>query len=393
MSFAIRTTPKFCGRLSGFHSVPIRRSVSYSLPGEMYYDPKYYEVERKKLLGPSWQLLTHESNLLAPTEKVRGPATYVAETIAGYPIIVTRNSETGVINGHLNICRHRGGPLEWDGTSGTCKLKGFTCKYHGWTFSLDGKLRGLPHFGSQEGVEKKKLNLWPIRVARWRGLVFGQIIPPEESLNNPEDLHGEAVDAAFLRENEAFCSRLDHLPLEDYVLHSNETHKIKCNWKVYAENYLEGYHIPNMHPSLNEMVDMNEYHVLIKDGFMEHIVPPTPPGNTAISGLWLYMQPTLAVNCYGNGINFERMVPTGPLTTEIRYTFLFNKNTPWEEVTEATSTSFVVTQEDIEICEGVQHSFSSGAYASPGPLSPRHENGIKHFQNIIRSVHDMPEQP
>jgi len=250
--------PFVASRCSGVTATSVR-SVAYSLPGEYYSDPKYYDVERKNLLAPSWQLLTHEANLM-PEPNTKSPATYVAETIAGYPLIITRNSETGAVSGHMNICRHRGGPLEWDGTQGACKLKGFTCKYHGWTYSLDGQLRGLPHFGSQEGVDKKKLGLWPVRIARHRGLIFGQIVPPKEA---GTEMHGESTDAAFVRDNAAFVKKMEEIPLENYVLHSNQTHKIACNWKVYAENYLEGYHIPNMHPSLNAMVDMDNYKVLV----------------------------------------------------------------------------------------------------------------------------------
>ena len=128
--------------------------------------------------------------------------------------------------------------------------------------------------------------------------------------------------------------------------------------------------------------------VQLKDGYMEHIVPPIASTGTTVSGLWMFMQPTLAINCYGSGINLERIVPTGPHSTEIRYTFLFHKDAIWEEVQDSMSTSLVVTNEDVEICEGVQKSFSSGGYHSPGPLSPRHENGIQHFQSIIRAVHE-----
>lgn len=103
----------------------------------------------------------------------------------------------------------------------------------------------------------------------------------------------------------------------------------------------------------------------------------------------MFLQPTFAINYYGSGVNFERIVPTGPHTTEIRYTFLFKKGANPSDIKDSIDTSYVVTQEDIEICEGVQKSFDSGAYVSPGPLSPLHENGINYFQDIIRGVHQQ----
>lgn len=237
----------------------IKRKLVYSLPVEYYIDNKYYEIEKKKLLGTSWQLISHE-NLLNTNENSLGPITYMTETIAGYPLIITKNHENNSISGFLNICRHRAGPLEWDGTAGTCKLKGFTCKYHGWTFNLDGQLKGLPYFGSQEGLNKNDFNLWPIRIARWRGLLFAQIIP---NTDNIKEMNGKLIDDLFINDNKGFCNRLKDIPLEDFKFHSTQSHKINCNWKVYAENYLEGYHIPNMHPKLNSMIDMKEYKVLV----------------------------------------------------------------------------------------------------------------------------------
>ena len=360
-----------------------RRNLAFSLRGEYYTSPEYYEAERKKFLGPSWQVITHEAALM---HDVACPASYVAETVSGWPVIITRNSETGVISGHLNICRHRGGPMEWDGTKGACKLKGFTCKYHGWTYGLDGKLKGLPLFGDKSEVDRSNLHLWPIRVARWRGLVFAQMLP--DSGLKAADMFGPTADEAFARENQAFVQRLNDFPLEQYSFHSAASHKLQCNWKVYVENYMEGYHIPNMHPELNKMVDMKTYQVKVNDGYCEHISEPIAESGTTVEGVWLWLAPTMMINCYGGGMSLERIVPTGPTSCEIRYQYLFDKKEDWKTVDESLKTSLLVTNEDVEICEAVQKSFSSGAYHAPGPLSPRHENGIEYFQNMIRSVHE-----
>ena len=74
-------------------------------------------------------------------------------------------------------------------------------------------------------------------------------------------------------------------------------------------------------------------------------MPTLNDSGTTMSGLWMFMQPTLALNYYGNGVNLERIVPTGPHTTEIRYTFLFHKDADWAEVSESMETSFIVTNE------------------------------------------------
>jgi len=120
-----------------------KTKLKKALAGNIYTDPKYYDVERKELLGKSWQFLTHESALASNEFK----ATYLADTVSGWPVIVVRDTKSGSVKGYHNICRHRAGPLEWNGTSGNCKLNGLKCKYHGWTYGFDGKLKGMPRFG------------------------------------------------------------------------------------------------------------------------------------------------------------------------------------------------------------------------------------------------------
>jgi choline monooxygenase len=108
-------------------------------------------------------------------------------------------------------------------------LKGLVCKYHGWTFSLDGKLKGMPRFGETFNIDKNEYNLWPARLARWKGLLFVQMLPefPEGVAMN-----GKQADELFLQENKDFCERLSHLPIEELELHSASKHSLACNWKV-----------------------------------------------------------------------------------------------------------------------------------------------------------------
>ena len=205
------------------------------LAAEYYVDRKYYDAERKELLGPSWQLLTHES-VLAQGSDTAG-ATYFADTVSDWPCILVRNTKTKRISGFHNICRHRAGPLEFNGTQGACKVNGLTCKYHGWNYTLDGALRGTPRFGDISSVKKSDFNLWPLRVANWRGLLFVQTLPPEpshENMNTDEKYYdGPLADAAFIADNPELVERLADVPLEDMQTYTrSETHSIKCNWKV-----------------------------------------------------------------------------------------------------------------------------------------------------------------
>lgn len=266
LSSSSSSFPSSPSYLSTSTSTSSKLPLVTSLPGEVYTKSKYYEHERKNLLGKSWQLIGHQSQL--PLDGTI-PASYIAETICNWPTIAVRSGKTGDINAFHNVCRHRAGPLEWDNTKGSCGIHGLKCKYHGWTYSIDGELRGVPSFNTSctQDINKKDYSLWPMRVAVWRGLVFIQQLPDNNS-NIP--MSGPVANQAFIDDNLALVNRLENVPLEDFQVYSTSTHVIKCNWKVYVENYLEGYHIPTIHPVLNSQVDMNDYTVHVGDNYVEH---------------------------------------------------------------------------------------------------------------------------
>jgi len=134
-----------------------------------------------------------------------------------------------------------------------------------------------------------------------------------------------------------------------------------------VENYLEGYHIPHIHPELNKQVDMKEYQVLVKEGYVEH-VSPTPAGVvSSYDGVWLWHHPTLAVNYYGTGLSLERIVPTGPNTTEIRYIYMFRKEAGGsvEEGQRKATDAIAMSTEVSQLCDTVS------LQRRPGPLQHR----------------------
>ena len=125
-------------------------------------------------------------------------------------------------------------------------------------------------------------------------------------------------------------------------------------------------------------------------GYVEHIAPTAKGVDTAMDGLWLWHSPTLAINYYNMGMSLERIVPTSHDTVEIRYQYAFLDPNDTIEHTKAIDTSREVTLEDVQICENVQLNLSGGGYVSPGLLSPRHEDGVGFFQDVIRETHGLP---
>ena len=106
-------------------------------------------------------------------------------------------------------------------------------------------------------------------------------------------------------------------PIETYRFHRRDVHRLQANWKAYADNYLEGYHIPLVHPTLHRVVESSRYTVTAHDGgrWNRHHVPAADGAPT--TGAWVFLYPNLALNVYPSGINVERIVPRGPQLADV----------------------------------------------------------------------------
>ncbi|HYD99061.1 MAG TPA: SRPBCC family protein [Alphaproteobacteria bacterium] len=339
------------------HADELARAVT--LPAAWYSDPQYWERERHAIFAKEWLMLGRESQLAEP-------GSYIASEVAGWPVFVIRDREGG-LRGFHNVCRHRAGPIVWEG-QGRCDV--LRCRYHGWVYDHEGRLRRTPDFGEAAGFDKADYSLFPIQVASWRGLVF-------VNLDRNAPPLAEAL-AGFDAETRGW-------PLEAYSFHSEVVHEIECNWKTYVDNYQEGYHVPAVHPGLDREIDSKQYEVLLKDRYVVHQAPQR--AGAAYTGLWLWRFPTLALNIYETGMNIERMVPLGPNRTRLIYNFFFRDVSAEAEpaIQASLAISREVTEEDVKICEAVQRNLNAGLY-DIGRMSPRHENGVWFFQKLVREA-------
>ena len=322
-----------------------------SLPADWYWRPEVYERERRLVFGRSWLCVGSASGLAAPGD-------VVPVEVAGWRLLVLMD-DAGELRGFHNVCLHRAGPLVEERTHVSAAL---ACKYHGWTYGLDGRLVRARDFGCEvEG------SLTPVRVERWRGLLFVCLDP--EALPLVTSLG-------------AFAGELDGFPLESFTCTGEVTHVVEANWKAYADNYLEGYHIPFVHPELTKEIDVRRYTVEVVDDWCRHTAPARDGSPTV--GRWLWRFPNLAVNVYPDGMNVERFVPDGPRRTKVIYTYFFADPSS-EAAAESERLSAVLLEEDRRICEAVQRNLETGAYAA-GPLSPKHEAGVAAFQARLRQL-------
>jgi choline monooxygenase len=334
--------------------------IEETLAGWWYGDRGVWGRERRGVFGNEWLFVGHAQGL-------REPGDYLACDIAGWPLVIVLDDD-GELRGHHNVCRHRAGPLVDDGCG---RVPSLVCRYHGWAYGLDGRLRAARDFGDTSGLPED-VTLARVRVEAWRGLVFVNL-----------ELDGTAPP--LVEALGTFADECEGYPIEELALVHEAEHTLRCNWKTYADNYLEGYHIPLIHPGLNREIDAKRYLVTVDERYRwcRH---EAPARDGAVNlGRWLWRWPNLALNLYPDGMNVERYDPIDPTTTRLRYSYSFRD--PDDQVANdaVIAVSGEVTAEDIAICEAVQRNLDGGAYDT-GWLSPKHEGGVAAFQRWVREA-------
>jgi phenylpropionate dioxygenase-like ring-hydroxylating dioxygenase large terminal subunit len=216
-----------------------------TIPGDrivdnrVYTDPDVFDAEVECVFEHVWLLACHES-------EVASTGDFVTTELAGTPVIVNRDRE-GRVRAFCNTCRHRGSLVVAD-ERGTCSA--FRCPYHSWLYSLEGELVGIPGEEAYEGsgVRRQDFPLVELACDTFCGLVFVSLA------DEPEPLRawlGPMVTGVLQRP----------LALGDYEVITSHHHDLVVNWKVFAENARDGYHVPFVHPFFRKYSPPREYHL------------------------------------------------------------------------------------------------------------------------------------
>ncbi len=192
----------------------------HALPHGVYVDPEIYEDEIRRIFLRSWHYVGHVSQV-----PERGD--YFLFEMAGESVIVVRDGEGGV-NALLNVCRHRGSRI-CDAPQG--RETRLFCRYHGWTYGLDGSLRGAGH--TPEGFDKSRYGLKRLQCRVFQGLIFVNFDPDAVSFEPIERDLGPLLAPYGLDR-----AKVAH----------RQNYPIASNWKLAVENYCECYHCQPAHP-------------------------------------------------------------------------------------------------------------------------------------------------
>ncbi|MCA8967044.1 MAG: aromatic ring-hydroxylating dioxygenase subunit alpha [Planctomycetes bacterium] len=319
-----------------------------------------FRRERERLFAHAWQML-------GPASQVAAPGAYVAAELGGHKVLVRRGAD-GVLHAFRNVCRHRGAPLLAEG-AGTCDR--LRCPYHHWLYDDDGSLRAAPAFGEADDFRFEDWPLAAIHVETWRGLLFVAVDPVETLVEQLGDTVAELADEPIERYTATDAAQLD----------------FDANWKIYTDNFVEGYHIPGIHPRFFAAIRFNEFETTAHDGLVRMTAPPRE--GLFYRGKWLWMWPNWSLSLFNGGMNTSRIDPLSHERTRLHYHFYFADTSeaarPERERTVAANLD--VVREDFAICLGTHRNYETGGYTR-GPLSPRHEQGVAYFQRRLRAVLD-----
>jgi phenylpropionate dioxygenase-like ring-hydroxylating dioxygenase large terminal subunit len=362
-----------------------------SLPGWIYRDPEFFEVEMERVIRPSWQVVCHMSDIAAAGE-------WRTIDYLGESVVVIRGDD-GAVRAFSNVCRHRGSRVV-SGSAGCARR--LTCPYHAWTYGLDGRLIGVPHKGDYPGLDTASLGLVPVELQAWQGFLFVRLEPGGPSV----------ADMMAPHEAEIAPYRFERLEALGRVT----LRRRDVNWKNVADNYSDGLHINVAHPGLTRLfgrgyaISAGEHVDRMAGDLVERL--SANPSERAYQQLlpeaghlpaelrrrWLYFKlwPNVAFDIYPDQVDFMQFLPVSADETvirEISYA-LPHSDRPERWRREMKAARYLnwrinrrVNAEDTELIRGVQQGMGSRSYV-PGPLGES-EVCLRSFARKLRRL--IPE--
>jgi choline monooxygenase len=338
-----------------------------TIPGSWYVDSRIARLEARAVFSKTWQMVGR-------IEQVAAPGQFVTANLAGEPIVVVRGNDR-VLRGFYNVCRHHAAAVVTEPCGQASLLH---CPYHGWNYGLDGALKGMPEFDGVKNFAREQNGLVPVKAALWEKFVFVNLDPKAAPLD--EFLGGLVKRVASLE-----VSKLHHFDSRIY--------NIRCNWKVFVDNYLDGgYHVPHLHKGLNSVLDYQAYTIENGDRYCLQSSPMVASSAEARTGAarkgeraWYFWQyPNLMINCYEGYMDTNRVLPVDVDHCRVIFDFYFAdvSEAHREYNQQSVAVGAGVQDEDLGICEAVQGGLKSRAYGA-GRLSVRREAGEHLFHRLL----------
>lgn len=205
------------------HQGVLERLGTGPVPAAPYYDPAYFELERKAVFAKSWIVVGHACEVLEPGSFVRRELEFARASL-----LIVRGKDRRIRAFH-NVCTHRGTQLVEEAAG---RQSTFSCPYHMWTYGTEGALLSAPDFEAF-GLEKKDCGLSQVALESCGGLLFVNFDPEASPL---ADWLGD------------YAGILERMPLAQATTLTEYCYEIDANWKLTYDNFQENYHLRFIHP-------------------------------------------------------------------------------------------------------------------------------------------------
>jgi choline monooxygenase len=332
-----------------------------TIPALWYLDEGLADHERRTVFSRSWQVAGR-------VEQVAEPGHYLTIDIAGEPIVVVRG-EDGGLRAFFNVCRHHAAAVMTGSEGRTLSMR---CPYHGWTYGLDGRLKGVPEFGGVCDFDPASNGLVEVECEVWQKWVFVKL----ESGGVAQPLIDDLTFPSF----------------EDLKFFVRRRYRVESNWKVYVDNYLDGgYHVPHIHKGLVSALDYSQYK--IANGRRCCLQSsPVVEGHVTRNGkeaLYYWLYPNFMINWYEGVMDTNVVIPCGTQSCEVVFDYYFSDLASEAQNQLSIAMSEEIQAEDAEICRSVQRGLNSRAYCA-GRLSVKRESGEHLFHRLLHA--DLKEK-
>jgi glycine betaine catabolism A len=355
-----------------------------TLPGQYYYDQGIFAQEQERIFSQMW-VCVGRADAFAQV------GTYQTVTVGQENVIVVRDKEQE-LHAFLNVCRHRGARLCTE-TSGI--LKGsIQCRYHAWTYALNGRLIGAPNILNEEEFKAMDFNLVAVALSLWEGLVWLNLSDTPEAI-------GSQVHPPITERFSGSYDPFERYHLSDLRVGKSISYEVKSNWKILLENFQECYHCGPMHPEFcqffpqyksgvayigddaAELATGKEAFSITGKASRAHLPGLLPEDFRKYYGI--IINPNLLVNLLDDHAVIHTLTPIRPDLTRVTCDWLFDEQEIAREdfdPSDVVELFDLVNRQDWEVCEMTQMGMTSKAYRNGGIYVPV-ESHIRAFADFV----------
>ena len=342
-----------------------------TLPASFYHDQNQFEKMKESVFAKSWQWLGDSPSLL-PLDGFAHPFSFLENHLTE-PMVLVRNNNSE-ITCLSNVCTHRGNIVSHH----PGKINGLSCMYHGRRWTMGGTFKHMPEFKEAKDFPRPCDDLHRFDLQEWGPFLFTGL-EPEIDFSVIKDYLNQWI--GFLPLNEF---KLDTSKSRDYL--------INCHWALYCDNYLEGFHIPFVHPDLNAVLDYDAYttelfdygtlQIGYSDGAEEVFDLPDdhPIAGSEVAAFYFWVFPNMMFNFYPWGLSVNIVKPLSISKTKVSFiTYMYDDSK--YEIYSADAID-KTEREDEFVVEGVYKGLHSRYYKT-GRFSPKREQGVHHFHRML----------